>query len=107
MIGHWYTSHAQNLFWNDLVPNDNKKKQIQSILKLQQRLRKMLHRAAWKTVTEIAGEGAVRKGQILTGSGGFGSRNEGISIRYSGDKSPPKGKRAGTITFTQNSFAYK
>ena len=58
-------------------------------------------------VGEIAGEGAVGKGQILTGSGGYGSRNEGISVRYAGDKAPPKGKRAGTITFTQNSLAFQ
>ena len=56
---------------------------------------------------EIAGEGAVGRGQILTGSGGFGSRAEGVSIRYTGEKAPPKGVRAGTITFTQNSLAFQ
>ena len=56
---------------------------------------------------EIAGEGAVGRGQILTGSGGFGSKAEGVSIRYTGEKTPPKGKRAGTITFTQNSLAFQ
>ena len=56
---------------------------------------------------EIAGEGATGRGQILTGAGGYGSKNEGISIRYSGDNVPPKGQRAGTITFSQNSLTFQ
>ena len=39
-------------------------------------------------VGEIAGEEAVGRGQILTGAGGFGSKAEGISIRYSGETTP-------------------
>ena len=34
-------------------------------------------------VGEIAGEEAVGKGQYLTGAGGYGSKAEGITIRYS------------------------
>ena len=56
---------------------------------------------------EIAGEGAIGKGQVLTGAGGYGSKNEGISIRYAGDKAPPRGQRAGTITFSQNSLTFQ
>ena len=56
---------------------------------------------------EIAGEGATGIGQILTGAGGYGSKNEGISIRYSGEKAPPRGQRAGTITFSQNSLTFQ
>lgn len=58
-------------------------------------------------VGEIAGEEAVGKGQILTGAGGFGSKAEGISIRYSGETTPPPGQRAGTITFSQNSLTFQ
>ena len=57
-------------------------------------------------VGEIAKEGAIGKGQILTGKGGFGSKAEGISIRYSGETAPPAGQRAGTLTFTQNSLSF-
>ena len=35
---------------------------------------------------EIAGEGAIGRGQVLTGAGGFGSKAEGIIIRYDGVK---------------------
>ena len=58
-------------------------------------------------IGEIAGEVADGKGQILTGSGGYGSKAEGISIRYSGADAPPLGQRAGTITFTQNSLSFQ
>ena len=58
-------------------------------------------------VGEIAGEEAVGKGQLLTGAGGFGSKAEGISVRYSGENTPPMGQRAGTITFTQNSLTFQ
>ena len=58
-------------------------------------------------VGEIAGEEAVGRGQILTGAGGFGSKAEGISIRYSGETTPPPGQRAGTITFSQNSLTFQ
>jgi len=58
-------------------------------------------------VGEIAKEGATGKGQILTGKGGFGSKAEGISIRYSGENAPPAGQRAGTLTFTQNSLSFQ
>jgi len=57
-------------------------------------------------VGEIAKEGAIGRGQILTGRGGFGSKAEGISIRYSGENAPPAGQRAGTLTFTQNSLSF-
>jgi len=58
-------------------------------------------------VGEIAKEGAIGKGQILTGKGGFGSKAEGISIRYSGETAPPAGQRAGSLTFTQNSLSFQ
>jgi flagellin len=57
-------------------------------------------------VGEIAKEGAIGRGQILTGKGGFGSKAEGITIRYSGENAPPAGQRAGTLTFTQNSLSF-
>lgn len=56
---------------------------------------------------EIANEEATGKGQILTGAGGFGSKAEGISVRYSAENTPPPGQRAGTITFTQNSLSFQ
>ena len=56
---------------------------------------------------EIANEEATGKGQILTGAGGFGSKAEGISVRYSAENTPPQGQRAGTITFTQNSLSFQ
>ena len=56
---------------------------------------------------EIANEEAVGKGQILTGAGGYGSKAEGISVRYSSENIPPQGQRAGTITFTQNSLSFQ
>jgi flagellin len=55
---------------------------------------------------EIANEGALGKGQVLTGKGGFGSKAEGIAIRYTGENAPPAGQRAGTLTFTQNSLSF-
>ena len=58
-------------------------------------------------VGEIAGEEAVGKGQYLTGAGGFGSQAEGITIRYSGEQTPPPGQRAGTVTFSQNSLTFQ
>ena len=58
-------------------------------------------------VGEIAGEEAVGKGQYLTGAGGFGSQAEGITVRYSGEQTPPPGQRAGTITFSQNSLTFQ
>ena len=58
-------------------------------------------------VGEIAKEGAIGRGQVLTGRGGFGSKAEGISIRYSGETAPPAGQRAGTLTFTQNSLSFQ
>ena len=56
---------------------------------------------------EIAGEGALGRGQVLTGAGGFGAKAEGIVIRYDGEKAPPAGQRAGTITFSQNSLSFQ
>ena len=58
-------------------------------------------------VGEIAKEGATGRGQVLTGKGGFGSKAEGISIRYSGETAPPAGQRAGSLTFTQNSLSFQ
>ena len=55
---------------------------------------------------QIAKEGALGKGQVLTGRGGFGSKAEGIAIRYTGENAPPAGQRAGTLTFTQNSLTF-
>ena len=55
---------------------------------------------------QIAKEGALGKGQVLTGRGGFGSKAEGIAIRYTGENAPPAGQRAGTLTFTQNSLSF-
>jgi flagellin len=55
---------------------------------------------------EIAKEAAIGKGQVLTGKGGFGSKAEGIAIRYTGLNAPPAGQRAGTLTFTQNSLSF-
>jgi flagellin len=55
---------------------------------------------------EIAKEGAQGRGQVLTGKGGFGSKAEGIAIRYTGENAPPAGQRAGTLTFTQNSLSF-
>ena len=55
---------------------------------------------------QIAKEGALGKGQVLTGRGGFGSKSEGIAIRYTGENAPPAGQRAGTLTFTQNSLSF-
>jgi len=55
---------------------------------------------------EIATEAAIGKGQVLTGKGGFGSKAEGIAIRYTGENAPPAGQRAGTLTFTQNSLSF-
>ncbi len=56
---------------------------------------------------EIAGEETVGKGQVLTGAGGYGSKADGIAIRYSGENAPPQGQRAGTVTFTQNSLTFQ
>ena len=56
---------------------------------------------------EIAGEGAIGRGRLLTGAGGFGAKAEGIVIRYDGEKAPPVGQRAGTITFSQNSLSFQ
>ena len=56
---------------------------------------------------EIAGEEANGKGQVLTGAGGFGSKTEGVSIRYDGLTAPPPGQRAGTLTFTQKSLKFQ
>jgi len=56
---------------------------------------------------EIAKEGAQGRGQVLTGKGGFGSKAEGIAIRYTGENAPPAGQRAGTLTFTQNSLSFQ
>ena len=55
---------------------------------------------------QIAKEGALGKGQVLTGRGGFGSKAEGIAIRYTGENAPPAGQRAGSLTFTQNSLTF-
>ena len=55
---------------------------------------------------EIAKEAALGRGQVLTGSGGAGSKAEGIAIRYKGMNAPPAGQRAGTLTFTQNSLSF-
>ena len=55
---------------------------------------------------EIAKEAALGKGRVLTGRGGFGSKAEGIAVRYSGETAPPAGQRAGTLTFTQNSLSF-
>ena len=56
---------------------------------------------------EIAGEEANGKGQVLTGAGGFGSKTEGVSIRYDGLTAPPPGQQAGTLTFTQKSLKFQ
>ena len=56
---------------------------------------------------EIAGEGAIGRGRLLTGAGGFGAKAEGIVIRYDGEEAPPAGQRAGTITFSQNSLSFQ
>jgi len=56
---------------------------------------------------EIAGEGALGRGQVLTGAGGFGSKTEGVSIRYDGLTAPPPGQQAGTLTFTQKSLKFQ
>ena len=56
---------------------------------------------------EIAGEEAKGKGQVLTGAGGFGSKTEGISIRYDGLVAPLPGQQAGTLTFTQKSLKFQ
>ena len=55
---------------------------------------------------QIAKEAALGRGQVLTGSGGVGSKAEGIAIRYKGMNAPPAGQRAGTLTFTQNSLTF-
>ena len=56
---------------------------------------------------EIAGEEANGKGQVLTGAGGFGSKTEGVSIRYDGLEAPLAGQQAGTLTFTQKSLKFQ
>ena len=52
----------------------------------------------------IGGELGIGKGQTLTGS--LPTKVSGLKIRYTGDKAPPKGKIAGTITLSQNSLVF-
>ena len=52
----------------------------------------------------IGGELGIGRGQILTGS--VPSKVSGLKIRYTGEKAPPLGKNAGTVTLSQNSLVF-